>query len=204
MNNFFEWILSNKDWLFSGAGLVILISSITIISRYLNHRKNKKNNIVQRSRENLKVIVFDFDNFGEELKRENIGEYFSEIVLDRLLSYGAKFEYNDKHKPEVIMIADRPPGGTFINYHFGNEFRELKPFIYITGYALSNRWDRSGIFLHVRVGYVDNNLTSKFLFAEQVKIKSIDNKIIKKEADHISKKIFSKLIDFDINKQNGF
>lgn len=196
MNKFFEWILSNKEWLFSGAGLVILISSIAIISRHLNRRRNKKNRIVHRSRENLKIIVFDFNNFGERLKSKNIGEYFSEIVLDRLLSYGAKIEYNDKNKPEVTIVGNRPPAKSVILYHFGEEYRELIPFIYITGYA--SELNKPTVDLHVRVGYVDNNLISKILFVEEVSIKSIDNKIIKREAYHISKKIFSKLADLDI------
>ena len=139
----------------------------------------------------LKIIVFNFSNWGERVNKEYIGQKISDIILDNLIKYGINVEQSKGIEPKFQIVGTRPPEESAATFYFNENFRKMAPFIFIVGCVKAYEKDRYNII--VRIGRLNTNLKINYVMLKKYKLSSLTPKNIKLKSDKITKDIYTKI-----------
>jgi hypothetical protein len=132
-----------------------------------------------------KVRVYNFDNWGTSVRERHVGERFSGLILDHLLKLDLQAKTAPEPPPDPVgFVGYRGPAPTRI----GDEFKDLAPFITVTGYV--EDVEESAFRTHVRVSAIDSHLRIETLMVEVFLVEG-DEKSTTAEARNIAGAIHS-------------
>lgn len=178
-----SWDNQDEAWLFIAKSLRNLCALIR--SRGVTESSSHDHLPVLSKVFPLQFKVYHFDNWGVLAKTDNIGEYFSDLILNNLLT---------RHLQAARATEDSPPRVSFgATRQYAWPQKDLTPFMCVTGSVK----DCEGLLnALVRLSYIDADVYTHILMVEEYHFSNPQDEMLH-VAQEVSEKIYAILLEME-------
>jgi hypothetical protein len=137
----------------------------------------------------LRFRVYHFDNCGEWVTKEKIGERFSDLILSSLLVKQLKVLYAEETPPPRLSINPVRQYAAGINWPYD----EFVPFVAVTGFVEA---DRIGLRANIHVSFIGSKYFIEPIWSGECSVRD-DPEAMRHQAKLVAEEIYSVLMSHE-------